>query len=854
MTTQAESLRQLDVSSTDAQAVSRAKVICYHCFEEVPTFCDLWAKVDGHNRPMCCIGCKAAAEFINERGLTRFYEHRAELNQRDFFDEVAKHSIESKQGGGRSEKWVFLDDEKEALDYISYASNGNRTFSLIIDGLYCSSCSWLIERALKGLSPSIVFQASIDARSVRISVSDRALALSELVSSIDLLGYSPTVQKIGDKSGFEQARKREASKALQRIVVAGFGMMQVMSYATAGYFGGSAEVTIADDIMSPDTERFFLLLSMLVSTVVVFYSGKPFFSNALNDLKNQHLGMDVPVALAIASAYFPSVYQVLTHNNSHVYFDSAVMFVFFLSLGRYIEMRARHRLTDGNASVADLLPQYIDVERNTADSALESLQITPQQVQLGDLYNLKQNTIVPFDALIIEGSGQFDESSINGEASYVGKQPGDRVVGGSLVSSGDFTVESTGDWKSSLIATIDHSLQAAMQSSQREKNQSLMIGRFFILGVLLLTLAVGCFWAVTAPESVFEICLAMMIASCPCAFSLAQPVGRSAAIHSLRGLGVLLTNNRALSLVSEISHWCFDKTGTLTQGIPKITLVHSKELVSETTCLQLLASLEKHSSHSLARALDIVKSPYRVTQFKEVTACGVEGTINAEHYLAGKRDWVTNRIGSDDDLLKRFPEIGTEIVIANSKEVLAIVQLNDSIRISASHFINRLLSDQIEVSVLSGDNAEAVNQIGQRLGIRSTYAALLPNDKVELLCRMKRGNRLVAMVGDGVNDAPVLAAADLSIAMASGSNLAINNADVVLLNGKFANLNELLTTSKRFLSITRQNLAWALGYNIVVLPLAATGNLTPWIAALGMSLSSLLVVLNALRIRTKTWK
>jgi Cu2+-exporting ATPase len=838
--------------------VGAAQISCFHCLEPMPKYGNLVAKLDGRLEPMCCIGCKAAAEFICQRGLMRFYQHRERLDRRDFFAEVANDFaetdtlIDANAVIDSSSQWQFLDSSATALAYIDKRPDDSRVLTLLVEGLYCSSCTWLIERALCDISNSLEFQADVDARRVRISVRDPSFKLSSVVDTIAKLGYQPTVCKVGDSSVAQRLAKQQRNDAIKRIVVAGFGMMQVMTYATAAYFGGSLE----SGGMDPQLERFFLLVSMLVATVVVFYAGKPFFDNALSDLANRHLGMDIPVSLAISGAYFPSVYIVLSHTNAHVYFDSAVMFVFFLSVGRYIEMRARHKLSGSGFDVQALLPQEIEVQRAQQQQML-SILIKPAEVIVGDQLQLRAHSIAPFDAKITGGLGQFDESLLSGEALAVNKSAGDLVLAGSRLLSGIVMLESTGSWSDSSIAKVQQSIQSAERSNQQEQARTQLISRYFILAVLLLTVVVASAWLLISPDRVFEVCLAMLIASCPCAFALAAPVGRSAAINSLRRKGVLLTSNAALDSLLKVSRFCFDKTGTLTRGRPSIFNLNAIGNLSEDRCLKIVACIEKGSNHVLSSAFNDIYTDICATNFNEEVGQGITAIIDGDRYRVGKRSWVLSYLPDNGQGIEMMTTSSrSEILLADANMVLAIIQLQDEIRPSAGVFLSTLRAHKpshseptVTITVLSGDNSLSVKALCDELAIVDFKAGMLPTDKLKQIREYQSRGELVAMLGDGINDAPVLAAADVSIAMASGSELALNNADVVLLNGNLENLGSLIVTAKKAATITKQNLVWALIYNAIALPLAASGLLTPWLAALGMSLSSVIVVLNALRIR-----
>lgn len=824
---------------------------CFHCLEIMPKYGNLTANLNGVSQPMCCIGCQAAAEFICKKGLMRFYQHRERLDQRDFFAEVASQRVKSGNARHGKGSWQYLDTRATSENFVVYSESGCRELTILIDGLYCSSCSWLIERALNGLSNDVHFQADIDSHSAYISVANPDVSLSLILDTIESLGYRPSVPKIGDITASSTLLRQQKSKAIRRIAVAGLGMMQVMTYATASYFGGSVGATNLDSIMRPEIERFFLIVSMLVATLVVFYSGKPFFENAINNIRNRHLGMDVSVSLAISGAYFPSVYSVLVGGQTHVYFDSAVMFVFFLSLGRYVEMRSRHRVSGAANSVQELLPATIEVERHRSNE-LVTVKIKPTDVVIGDQVQLKAGDVIPFDASISGGIAQVDESLATGESDVLVKRAGDLLIAGGYIVSGNIVIESMADWVNSSIAKIQKSLASAEKSTEQENQRSQVMSQYFIAVILVLTAGIGTVWFVIAPDRAFDVCLAMLIASCPCAFALAEPVGRSAAINSLRQAGVLITNNLVLSKLSKVTTWCFDKTGTLTRGRPSISQVLCKGNTSEDECLKIVACIERESKHVLASAFANIDTSYKVSHVAETVGQGIQARIGQDDYLVGKRSWVKKKLKVSD--LEELTSDKSEIILVRNQELLAIIELRDQARSSASVFVSGLVNDNKKVKVLSGDHRLAVKRLCDELGIVHFSAALLPTEKCSEIQRLQNQGEMVAMVGDGINDAPVLAQADVSVAMASGSDLALHNSDVVLLNGNLENLNRLRAVSKRLQRVTKQNLTWAVSYNLLALPLAASGHLTPLIAAIGMSLSSLLVVLNATRIHLKKWK
>ena len=816
---------------------------CFHCLEPTPKFSRIYAEVDGQKQAMCCYGCKAAAEYIDGRSLSDFYGHREQSGQNSFFAKVAGKGFNTQA----KNEWDYLDNESSSTDYGWTDQRGRRCIDLSVAGLYCSSCSWLIEKALTQISSAIEVRVQLDAKRVSVMIDQQGstVAMSRVLQVISSLGYTPTPLSIQNKhQGLESQRVLENQQSIKRILVAGLGMMQVMTYAVGLYLG---------ELQGMDAEqhRFLTLVSMLVATVVVFYSGKPFFTNALNDLSNGHFGMDVPIAFAIAGAYFPSVYDALVGTGQNIYFDSAVMFIFFLLIGRYLEMRARHRLSDAPDALMRLLPSRINIQRFSG-SELITHNIKPFEVQVADQLVLNAGSVVPFDADIVGGEASIDESLLTGEVNPVKRGAGGSLLAGSKLVSGVLSIEASCTWNDSSIVKIETLLNQgnAQQSSRHSGLQR--FSQVFVLAVLVLTAAVGTFWWVYDSSRVFEVVLAMLIASCPCAFALAIPVGTTAASNALRKQGLLLANSDVLQKLSSITAWCFDKTGTLTKGEMALEHVVPLSNLSEIECVDIAAALERGSRHSLARAFINIETSLKASDAIEIAGNGVKGLVNGKSYFLGKRSWVLKQIDLQENVM--LPNVDarcSEMLLASNNDVLALIFVSDQLRTGTKETVSFLKGRDQKLSILSGDTPLAVQTMAESLAIENAVGGMLPEQKMRYIASAQAAKQIVAMVGDGLNDAPVMGQADVSIALASGSELTQSQADVILINGGLDKLISLHHIAQLSNKITLQNLSWALAYNVIVLPLAALGYLSPWMAALGMSSSSLLVVLNALRIRTK---
>ncbi|MBT8115569.1 MAG: cation-translocating P-type ATPase [Arenicella sp.] len=813
---------------------------CFHCQAPIIGFVDISASIDGMKHKFCSRQCREAAEFIQQNDYGEFYSRRARSV------DGLQAGLPADSGSG-AESWQMLDDEALAKPYVRYVDSNTRELTLDLPGLYCASCSWLIDKAMQDISPSIDTHIDASAKRAWLQISDPQVPLSELVSTIARLGYRPypiaLEESVADVTSTAIAERR---KALKRIAVAGFGMMQVMTYAVALYFGDYQG-------MDQSFREYLNLISMLVATLVVFYSGRMFFDNAWNDIKHGRLGMDVPIALAIGGAYFPSVYQTLFRSEGHIYFDSAVMFIFFLSLGRFVEASARHRLSSAPAALSRLLPSFITVKRQSGDQWIET-DIKPQQVLPGDKLLLDEQQVVPFDGRVLNGKALMDESIVTGESQPISCAQGSCVIAGSRLLQGNVELVAEKHWLESSICRIEQLLRSAQIANKQQQGTLQQVARNFVAFVLLITTITAVIWWTVAPERVFQIVLAMLVASCPCAFSLAAPVGATAAGHALRTKGLLLSNFAVLSVLPKVTSWCFDKTGTLTQGKPCICAVvpHGESTIE--TSLEIAGALEVQSQHVLANAFSAIGSQLHADELQQYAGRGVSGEIAGEHYFLGNPAWVLQQAGdwkeSARAALMELVESNqcTVVALGSNTEYIASFIIEDQIRPHAAQAIEELRAHGHRVLILSGDRQVSAENALRDCDIDLLRGDLLPEQKMEFVRDLQNNGEVVAMVGDGINDAPVIARADVSIAMSSGSELSQSQADVIVLNGRLDSLAALHTCARRTQVITRQNLLWALLYNAVALPMAAAGLLTPWIAALGMSLSSLLVVLNALRI------
>jgi len=798
---------------------------CFHCGQPVPPGSHYQVEIDGQPQPMCCPGCEAVARAIVDSGLTDFYRHRT--------------SISNTAQGLIPEELQNLDVYDQPALQRSFVSSADATdtnikqAALILEGIVCAACIWLNERHVNSLPGVLEFRVNYASHRASVKWDNNRIHLSDILRAIAAIGYTAHPFDPGRQ---EELYKKERNQALKRLAVAGLGAMQVMMLAVALYAGEYQG-------MAAYLETFFRWVSLGIATPVVMYSARPFFTGAWRDLKRKQLGMDVPVALAVGLAYLASLWATVT-NSGQVYFDSVTMFTFFLLTGRFLEMGARQRAGQAAEELVKLLPAMATRVGPDGEEVIPVMELQP-----GDEVRIKPGESVPADGRIVSGSSSVDESLLTGESLPLGKGVDDPVIGGTVNVESPLLVRIEKIGEETVLAAIQRLLDRAQTEKPRIAGLADRVAGWFVAALLLLVVVVGAWWWQTAPDQAFWIVLSMLVVTCPCALSLATPAAMTAATGSLTRLGVLTTRGHALETLARATHIVLDKTGTLTQGRLRLGEVHVLGTENKARCLQLAASLEHHSEHPVARILahQGTDGP-AASDVSAEAGRGVEGTIEGVRYRIGSPEYALEWLPASSRPDYVASQGVTQVMLSTRQAPLALFELSDSLRPRARETVQQLQQAGLQVWLLSGDNVSAVQRVAQQLGIEHAHAGLRPEDKLQHIKRLQEQGAVVAMVGDGVNDAPVLAGAQVSLAMGSGTQLAQASADMVLLSEELPHLAEAVQMARATLRVIRQNLGWAVIYNLVALPLAAAGYVAPWMAAIGMSASSLIVVLNALRL------
>jgi Cu2+-exporting ATPase len=700
----------------------------------------------------------------------------------------------------------------------------------LVEGMHCANCARSIERAV-GALPG-VDGVRVNGATARAAVDWRGRGgtrLPQILDAVRRAGFTP-VPLAGQAATAEYQRERRT--ALKRVGLASLGMMQAMMYLTALY--GASDI-------DPSMAQLMRIAGMIIVTPVLFYSGAPYLVGAWRDLANRRLGMDVPVAVALLLAWIPSVWNTL-RAGGEVYFDSVGMFIFFLSAGRYLEMTLRHRTLGSGEALARSLPA--EVTRIAADGTRSKVGVAA--LAAGDVFMVPKGGVVAVDAELApqmpaDTRALLDEALITGEAAAVAPTGGDHLRGARFNPAAPLFLSATAAVADSTLASMVRLLERAQAARPRMALAADRVASWFVLVILVLAAVTVVAWWPIDPARAFAAMLAVLVVTCPCALSLATPVAIAAATARLTRLGMLVTRADAIERLAHADTVVFDKTGTLTAGAAAVTEVELLSDLPRARVLAIAAALERQSAHPLAAAFRESESAGVSAQgVTEIEGAGLEGTVDGVTWRLGRRAFAAGPGGEAADDRGLF--LGSVTGLA------ARIVVGTALRPEARAAIDALRALGLRVLIASGDSRDAVAQVAGALHIDQAHARLDPAGKIALVRELEAGGRRAFVIGDGINDGPVLAAAHVSCAMGQGSAIAQAASDLLLIHENLAVLPEAIGSARAALRVVRQNLGWALCYNLAAVPLAALGLVPPWLAALGMSMSSLGVVLNARRL------
>jgi Cu2+-exporting ATPase len=738
--------------------------------------------------------------------------------------------------------WIALNDPAEWSSFSQSYGEKNQEWEtrLVIEGMRCAACAINIEKTLKAVPG--VLSADVNATSgrARLVWSADVTKPSDWMRAVSKAGY----RALPATDAFIQDDRRKNQRLmLWRLLVAGFCMMQVMMYAMPSYYASPGEMTV-------DALNLMRWASWILTLPVLLFSCGPFFSSALNDLKQHQISMDMPVTLGILITFLVSTAATFEPSGwwgSEVYFDSLTMFVFFLLTGRWIELRMR----DSTAGALDALMRRLpsSVERLKIDGGFERVAV--RNLNIGDVVRVLPGEAFPADGTIILGTTNADEALLTGESRPVSKIAGSEAIAGShnLTTSVQVRIDKIG--QSTRYAQIVALMERVAVDKPRLALLADRIARPFLLAVLLAAIVTAVVLWHTDHSRALMAAVAVLIVTCPCALSLATPAAMLTMSGALARSGVLVRRMQALEALTTIDTIVFDKTGTLTENRMTIGKIATDASLSEIEALQIAALIAQNSLHPVSRALveaskrhSMAKVNPDVVNVQEISGSGL--TANSVY---GNLKLGSAQFCDLDSAHTRQPNDDiSRVHLASEHGWLASFEIIEAIKLDAISAIRTLQENNIKVEVLSGDRAESVQRIAAMVGIHSSFGNCTPQDKLAHIQALQQKGHQVAMVGDGLNDGPVLASAHVSIAMGQAVPLAQAQSDFVVMGGQLAMVPHLITQAKRTMRIVKQNLIWAVAYNAVCVPLAVIGLLPAWLAGLGMALSSLLVILNAARL------
>lgn len=802
--------------NTDATA-------CFHCGLPVNTRGEFSRTSGSETREFCCAGCQAVSEIISAGGLERYYALRDTPGNRP--QEIERSRFEVYDNPNLQQGWLTLREGEAEAEFL-------------VEGIACAACAWLIENWLRRMDGVHLADVNFSTHRLTVRWDPARVRVSDLLLGVHQVGYTALPYTREARKSLQEGQRREL---LKRLGVAAALGMQIMVISVALYAGDWFGI-------EPGLESFLKRVNLLLVLPILVYAAQPFFRGAWRGLRSGAPGMDLPVSLGITLAFIGSVWATVS-GRGEVYYDSIAMFVFFLLGARFLELGSRLRGARALDSLAAVVPDT--ARRLRADGSVESIPAT--EAALDDRLLVRVGEVVPADGVVTAGESGFDESLMTGEDRPVSRAVGDPVMAGSVNVSQPVTIAVTRCAGSTALDSILRLAERSHSHKPRISRLAERVSRWFVVGVILLAVAVAGFGLWTGDPAWLPTTIAVLVVTCPCALSLATPLALSAGAGSLVRRGVHVTRGHALETLNRIDHVVFDKTGTLTRGRLMLEDTLAPGAMAADEAIRIAASLEQGASHPLATALIEAargNGLHPVSRFNHTPGGGISGWIGGREFRLGSVAFAAPEGSTDVNLadLDQWASGGSVALLADADGVLAAFRFRDEIRPGAADLVRHLEHDAIGVSLLSGDRPGAVAHVAESVGIPDWQAGRLPDEKLAGLDRLIDGGQVVAMVGDGINDAPALSRAHLGIAIARNVNLAAANADIVVTADDLDVLADARRLAARTFHIIRQNLAWALAYNILAVPAALAGMVPPWLAGIGMSLSSVVVVLNASRL------
>jgi len=794
------------------------KTKCTHChleFEE-----SLLIK-DG-DYFFCCTGCQGVFHLLSDEGLDSFY---------------------AKSSNTKLTPPTHTNDDSSNFDssafyekFVKTNEDGFCEVSLIIEGIHCSACVWLNEKALSKMDGVIEANINFTNNKATIVWADQVLKLSAIIDMIRAIGYNAFAY---DSSTVEIQANKQRKEYYLKMSVAIFASMNIMWIAVAqyaGYFSG----------ISQDIKTILNIAEGLLATPVLFYSGWVFFRGAYYGLKTKVVNMDLLVATGASLTYVYSIY-ITALQKGEAYFDSVSMIITFVLIGKFLEVLSKKNAADTLDVLSKNIPNEVNVFK---DNKVVLTKLS--EVKVNDIIVVSSGEKVLLDGEIIKGDGSFDESSLTGESEPIYKTLSDKVISGTISIDADIHFRASKDFKHSTLSSLVNLLEGAINKKPKIQQVANKLSEYFSSAILLfafLTFVIWWLWPHSFEIS-FMVGISVIVIACPCALALATPVATLVGLSLGVKKGVLFKEAAQLETMAKIDTIVFDKTGTLTRAKPEVIVEKKYEEFDKS----ILYSLVKSSNHPVSIAISKYINNENIKEinfqsYEQSPAFGIHARIDGVDILGGNLK-LLNKYGIKTDYITK----NTVFYFVVDGKIKAVYELKDKIKDNAKEIISNLKNKNLDIVMLTGDNQHSASNVANELNIKNYFYDLSPEEKADYISKLQKDNKKIVMVGDGINDILALARADIGIAMGGGNDIAIDVGDVVLLNDSLHSLEDAFKISKTTFSLIKQNLGISLLYNAITIPLAMAGYVIPLVAAISMSVSSLLVVGNSMRIRYKWQK
>jgi Cu2+-exporting ATPase len=803
---------------------------CFHCGLPVVPNDYFYSELAGAVRQFCCLGCKSVCEAIFTAELQGYYHRTPE-------------GILLAPPPAPPKDLEMYDLEEVQQEFVTRQGE-LRDIHLLVEGIHCAACVWLIERAMQRSAGVRSAQVNLATKRLHLTWDNGRNKLSDLLRALSKVGYAAIPY---DPESAEGVIKKSNRAMLFRLFFAGFTMMNMMLVSIALYSGANHD----------EFRNFFHWVGFALATPTLLYSGFPFFRGAWGGLRATRLTMDLPIALGLSVTYFYSLYITLSSSRvGEVYFDTVTNLIFVILVGRYLEGMFRHQAVSATKRLMDLQPRVAIVLQGGEEK------MTPiRGVKIGDQVLIKPGYQIPVDGIVVHGHSAVDESLLSGESSPVNKSVGANVAAGTLNASGVLIVEVAATLQDTVLARIIRLVEVAQSSKAPIQRLADTIVPWFVLATLLCAMFTFFWWSSHNFEIALMAATSVLIITCPCALGMATPMSIAVASGLAAGHGILVKNGQVLEKLSKVTHFVFDKTGTLTEGKMRVSQVLTRVDKHIHDVLGRAAAVERYAEHSVALAIvqeaDVQNVSYKnfaVSEFQATVGLGVAATVAGQSVLLGSAQWLLrNQVALDDTLCLRADvleqQVMTSVHCAIAGEHVAVLMLADKLRADAQAMVDTLRAQGIKMTLLSGDRKVVAEAVAAQLGGMEVIAEVLPQDKDRVIQQLQQRGAIVAMVGDGINDAPALIRADVGIALGSGTDVSVESADIVLMHNELDKVRLATLLSRRTLRTIKQNIGLSFLYNVIMVPLAMMARVTPLVAAITMPISSLVVIGNAARIR-----